>query len=64
VIERILVVVLFGISILFMLLVLINLLRESLRANSRGEEPRRTHLTNLDRPIWSIVTPHMKRGLE
>ena len=48
-IERVVVVVLLGISILFMLVVLFSLLRESLRANGRIERPRPARLTKLGR---------------
>jgi hypothetical protein len=64
VIERVFVVVLLGISILFMLVVLISLLRESLDANGRIKELRPARLTKLGRPMWSIVASHSKRRLE
>lgn len=63
-IERIVIAVLLGISILFMLLVLIRLLHESLRAKSRSEELQRTRLTMVDGPICSIAIPHLKRAPE
>lgn len=63
-IERVVVVVLLGISILFMLVVLFSLLRESLRANGRIERPRPARLTKLGRPTWSILASHSTRRLE
>jgi hypothetical protein len=64
VIERVFVVVLLGISILFMLVVLISLLRESLNVNGRIEGLRPAHLTNSGRPMRSILASHSKRKLE
>lgn len=63
-IERVLVVVLFGISILFMLVVLISLQRESLHANGRIEGLRPARLTKLGRPTRSIVTSRAKQRLK
>ena len=63
-IERVFVVVLLGISILFMLVVLFSLLRESLYAKGRIEGLRPVRLTKLGRPMWSIVASHSKRRLE
>ena len=50
-IESVLVVVFFGISILFMVVVLFSLLRESLHANGRAEGPLPTRPTKLGRPM-------------
>jgi hypothetical protein len=64
VIERVVVVVLLGMSILFMLVVLISLLRESIHANGRIRGLRPARLGKLGRPTWSIVASHSKRRLE
>ena len=63
-IETIIVFALFGMCILFMLLVLFKLLRESVQSDGAIERPRRAHSTALERLMWSIAGSHSKRRLE